>query len=81
MSYRKSCPIIQFKTLLKLDGRYGGNGGYPEKERLFKYHYINTMCIATNISWHKDESGELEVTKVRVQCLGFGTTPEGSLSD
>lgn len=54
-------------------------GECPEKKRLFQYHYINTICITTNISFHKDKSDELKITKVCVQCLDFGTTVEENL--
>lgn len=56
-----------------------GTGECSEKERLFQYHYINTICITTNISFHKDTSDELKITKVHVQCLDFGTTVDENL--
>lgn len=49
------------------------------EEKAFSVSLCNTICIATNISLHKDKSDELKITKVHVQCLDFGTTVEENL--
>lgn len=42
---------------------------------------MNAICITTNISLHKDKSGESKVTKVHVQCLDLGTMHEENMLD